>query len=324
MSTHKVECVPVILEKHPDADSLSVVRVFGGYTVCVRTADWLGRDKGIYVEPDYVVPLTRPEFAFLQKPGESKADYRLKVKKLRGVVSYGLLIPAPDGAQIGQDFMADLSITRYEPPANAETGGESAPGPNIVAPKYDLENWRKYSALLIEGEQVSITEKIHGASGRYVFLNGVMHVGSRTEWKKDSERNLWWCAMRANPWLESWCRRNEGKVLYGEAYGDVSGFQYGIKRPAFGFAPFDVLDNGRWLSVPEFVDATLGLPVVPELASGPYSPGMVEAVASGQTILGKGAHIREGCVIKPVSERVCAEIGRVALKCVSNAFLEKS
>ncbi len=324
MSTHKVECVPVTLEKHPDADTLSVVRVFGGYTVCVRTQDWLGRDKGIYVEPDYVVPLTRPEFAFLQKPGESKTDYRLKVKKLRGVVSYGLLIPAPDGAAIGQDFMAALGITRYEPPANAETGGEAAPGPNILAPKYDLENWRKYSGLLVPGEMVAITEKIHGASGRYVYHNGAIYVGSRTEWKKDSERNLWWCAYRANPWIETWCRAHEGSVLYGEVYGDVSGYQYGVKRPAFGFAPFDVLGPNGWLAYADFLAATQGIPRVPELKVAPYTPELVESLADGPTVLGRATHIREGVVIKPVHERVCAEIGRVALKCVSNTFLDKS
>lgn len=324
MSTHRVECVPVVLEKHPAADALSVVRVFGGYTVCVRTQDWVGRDRGIYVEPDYVVPLARPEFAFLQKPGEHEESSRIKVKKLRGVVSYGLLVPAPEGAVIGQDFMASMGITRYEPPANAETGGEATKGPNIVAPKYDLENWRKYSALLVEGEEVSITEKIHGASGRYVFHDGVMHVGSRTEWKKDSERNLWWQTLRAQPWIEAWCRAHPGWVLYGENYGDVSGFQYGVKRPAYGFAPFDVLADGQWLSVDWFADVTVGLPVVPELVRGPYSVALVESVTNGPTVLGAGAHIREGCVIKPVVERVSAEIGRVALKSVSPAYLEKS
>jgi len=39
LSTHRVEVVPVSLEKHPNADALSVVRVFG-YSVCVRTEDW--------------------------------------------------------------------------------------------------------------------------------------------------------------------------------------------------------------------------------------------------------------------------------------------
>ena len=44
-STHRVEVVPVLLTPHPNADSLSVVQVFG-YSVCVKTADWLLRRWG--------------------------------------------------------------------------------------------------------------------------------------------------------------------------------------------------------------------------------------------------------------------------------------
>ena len=36
-STHRVEIVPVNLEPHPNADTLSIVRVFDGYTCVVRT-----------------------------------------------------------------------------------------------------------------------------------------------------------------------------------------------------------------------------------------------------------------------------------------------
>ena len=80
-STHLVEVVPIRLEPHPNADSLSVVRVFDGYTCCVRTADWVGKTKGAYIPPDSVVDSSRAEFAFLA------GHERIKVKKLRGIVS---------------------------------------------------------------------------------------------------------------------------------------------------------------------------------------------------------------------------------------------
>lgn len=64
-STHRVEVVPVVLERRPGADSLSIVRVVAGYTVCVKTADWRGRALGAYVPPDSLVDTGRPEFAFL-------------------------------------------------------------------------------------------------------------------------------------------------------------------------------------------------------------------------------------------------------------------
>ena len=88
MSDHRCEVVPVVLEKHPNADSLSVVKVFDGYTVCVRTADWEGVDKGVYIPPDSVVPDTE-QFKFLE------GHLRIKAKKLRGINSYGMLVPVP-------------------------------------------------------------------------------------------------------------------------------------------------------------------------------------------------------------------------------------
>lgn len=40
-----------------------------------------------------------------------------------------------------------------------------------------------------------------------------------------------------------------------------------------------------------------------------------------ETVSGNAVHLREGVVITPVVERSCAEIGRLALKSVSEAYL---
>ncbi|MBM4258012.1 MAG: hypothetical protein FJ147_19230 [Deltaproteobacteria bacterium] len=74
-STHRVEVVPVQLEAHPNADSLSIVRIFDGYTCCVRTADWQDGQLAAYIPPDSVVDSTRPECAFLA------GHERIKVRK---------------------------------------------------------------------------------------------------------------------------------------------------------------------------------------------------------------------------------------------------
>lgn len=65
-STHKAEVVPVVLEKHPNADSLSIVKVFG-YTVVVNTKQWEGHTKAVYIVPDSLVDASRTEFSFLSK-----------------------------------------------------------------------------------------------------------------------------------------------------------------------------------------------------------------------------------------------------------------
>jgi len=74
MSIFQVEVVPVVLEPHPDADMLSIVKVYG-YTVCVRTVDWQDKTIGAYIPPDSVVP-NNENFAFLH------GKTRIKVREI--------------------------------------------------------------------------------------------------------------------------------------------------------------------------------------------------------------------------------------------------
>ncbi|MBA2655546.1 MAG: hypothetical protein H0U70_01000 [Tatlockia sp.] len=53
MSIFKVEVVPINLEPHPHADTLSILKVYG-YTVCVRTADWKDKKIGAYIPPESI------------------------------------------------------------------------------------------------------------------------------------------------------------------------------------------------------------------------------------------------------------------------------
>ena len=45
----------------------------------------------------------------------------------------------------------------------------SKAGADFSCPGYDLESWHRYKALLVEGEEVVVTEKIHGASARFTW-----------------------------------------------------------------------------------------------------------------------------------------------------------
>jgi len=313
-STHRVEVIPVHLEKHPNADTLSIVKVFG-YTVCVRTADWADGRLGAYIPPDSVCPDT-PQFAFL---GERK---RVKVKKLRGIISMGLLVPAPEGAKEGDDVAVLLNIAHYEPPENASTGGDNEVPPPGYRPNYDVDTWRRYKHLFFEGELVVATEKIHGASGRWSFVDGRMHCGSRTCWKKEDEKNLWWKALKQNPWIEGWCRAHEGLTLYGEVFGNVQDLKYGTRPGLYRVAIFDILEGSQWWPADLFRAEAL-LEKVPLLYQGPYQAEMLEKMAEGPSLVDGADHLREGLVLKPANERTDPEIGRVQLKIVSNAYLER-
>lgn len=319
-STHRVEVVPVCLEPHPNAQALSIVHIWG-YSVCVRTADWQDGALGAYIVPDSVVDTTRPEFAFL-------GDHpRIRVKRLRGTLSQGLLIPAPPGAQAGDDVAELLGVQRYEPPENACTGGDNEPSPVAWAPSYDVESWHRYKHLLRDGEPVVATEKVHGTSARYLYADGRMYCGSRTAWKKESDKSAWWKALRRHPEIATFCTANPECVLYGEVYGQVQDLRYGAGPGEVFFRGFDVWQRDRWLDWEEAqARAAVSLPWVPALYTGPYNGDQLVGLAEGGSVVAAALgeqNLREGIVVKPMRERTDLEIGRVQLKIVSNAYLER-
>lgn len=318
-STHRVEVVPVKLESHPDADSLSIVRVHA-YQVVVRTQDWQDKPLGAYIVPDSVVDTTRPEFAFLG------AHPRIRVKKLRGVVSQGLLVPAPTGSKLGDDVAENLGVTRYEPPEPMTTRGEDECGPEGWVPIYDVESWFGYPSVLTPNEEVVVTEKIHGASARYRWFNDRIYAGSRTNWKKESSKVYWWKALEITPEIIPFCQAHPDWTLYGEVYGQVQDLTYGLTRCQF--IAFDIWNGTRWLNWDEvdgFRDAKGGpLPWVPLVHIGPYEEPRVRSMADGKSIVAgwNGVdQIREGVVVRPLVERSHIEIGRVQLKLVSDDYL---
>jgi hypothetical protein len=86
---------------------------------------------------------------------------------------------------------------------------------------------------------------------------------------------------------------------------------------------FDALRGSNFIDYDELVSIVGMEHMAPLLYRGPHSKADVKALAEGLTVLGKGAHIREGVVVKPVREMAHWRVGRIALKCVSNAYLEK-
>lgn len=321
MSTHKVEVVRLgPVTKHPNADTLGIVQVWG-YTAIVRLGEYQEGDLAVYVEPDYVVPLTRPEFAFL-------SDSRIRAKRLRGVWSQGLVIRAPEGAAEGDDLMEAMGITRYEPKAAREhrpgvpfLGGEPPHATLVSLPKYDLEALRRYSRALEPGEPVHVSEKIHGCNARFAFRDGRMWMGSRSHWRKPDQDSEWRRALDANPWIAEWCEANPDAVLYGEVYGNQD-LRYGRSMDALGFLAFDIFRAGR------FVDAIAFEGELPPERRCPswfasYDLDALGEAARSDSWLCPG-QLAEGIVVKPLRERYDVACGRVALKLVSDRYLERA
>lgn len=354
MSTHTCEVVPVSLEPHGNADNLSIVRVWG-YQVVVRTADWQGVDRGVYIPPDSICP-NDERFGFLYNDHSqsSKNPGRVRVRKFRGVVSQGLLVPAPPGSRIGKDYMKKWGITHYVPPferveeplslwerikdyllgwllsdrklrrkRRLQPGNDQpCRGPSkIIVPKYDVENFNRYHTAIVPGEEVYITEKIHGCNARFVFHDGTFYVGSRTQWKKNHAGNLWWKAVEQNPWIEKWCRDHPDHILYGEVFGQVQDLKYGTKPGQLKFLVFDVMLDGKFLDWDSLANLIEPDQQVPLLYVGPFDEELARELAEKNSRLAN--HCREGVVICTVEEGTHRKLGRKQLKIISNRYLER-
>jgi RNA ligase (TIGR02306 family) len=318
--THKVEVVRVQIEPHPNADRLDVARIFG-FTCCVAKGSFTDGQLAAYIQPDSVVDSKRPEFEFLA------GHEHIKVKRLRGVVSMGVLMPAPESAQEGDDLAEHFGVTHYEPPIPGERVGEVEGGPvGIYAPKYDVESLYRYKRLFNDGEIVIATEKIHGANSRFVFApdEGRMYCGSRGEWKAPNPADMWWKVLSENLWIEEFCRANPGDVLYGETFGNVQSLKYGAKSGEIFFRAFDVLRNGVWREWDDWTQGRIDFDMVPVVYRGPFDFDKLVALSDGPSLVPTADHCREGIVVRPVPERIDPHQGRVHLKLVSNTYLEKS
>jgi RNA ligase (TIGR02306 family) len=330
-STHKAEVVRIHIEKHPNADKLGVVKVFGGYTVCVGLDHWAEGQLAVYLVPDTLVDTRRPEFSSFAedcKPGDPW--YRVQAKKLRGVPSFGMLIPAPEGANEGDDLFVELGLQHYEPPTPAITGGDEEKGPEWFIPKYDVDALKRYSDKFVAGETVVLTEKIHGANGRWTWHEGRMYAGSKEAWKQENPSSIWWKVLQSTPQIVDYCKAKPDHVLYGEVYGAVQDLKYGCKQGEVKAAIFDVWDkaNNRWLNMCDANDcadlAHFNVPAVPLVAVIPFDLDKVVEYAEGKSLVeGAEDQIREGIVVQPVKPRTDLEIGRVILKVVGLGYLSR-
>lgn len=336
MSTeHDVRVIRIgAVERHDNADTLSITEV-DGRPVIIRTGEYQPGDLAVYVPIDSLVPVSDARFAFLAPKGKDLGlDSRARIKaiRLRGVFSMGLLVKPDVGMVEGDEVREALGIDVYEPdasqrghgPGGSFVAGDAVPGPDHLVPCFDVESARKYRHLLVDGEEVVLTEKVHGANARFVYLDGALHVGSRKQWKGSGM----WCDVAARYGLAESLADYPGIILFGEIYGQVQDLKYG--RDDHALVLFDAMDANtrRFLDYDKFAALAeiLTLPTAPVLYRGPWSAEKwpeIKALAEGSTVIGSGVHTREGWVLRPTVERTDRRLGRVCMKFVGEGYLTR-
>jgi RNA ligase (TIGR02306 family) len=327
-STHRCEVFRVgPLEKHPDADTLSLIRIFDAYQAVVRTSDFKEGDLAVYIPPDNVLP-DKPEYAFLN------GNLRIKACKLRGQISQGLVLAAPAGAQVGDDLAEAMGIVHYVPDLPMGGAGEAIAPPPFGGEKYDAESFFRYASLIQDGTLVEITEKLDGANTRVTFQDGKMWVGSRQLYLKEGT-GMFWRVVTESPWLEELCKQNPDCIVYGETFGRVQDLRYGADGNRIFFRVFDIMTPRGFMNVSERHGAVARAVLAatgqtdwinyhaPIVYMGPYSKEIVQQLMDGPSTFPGAQHEREGVVIKPFEEKWSPEIGRLILKAVGPEHLGK-
>ncbi|MFG2912033.1 RNA ligase (ATP) [Kitasatospora sp. NPDC048298] len=348
MSTLHVTAEKLVILEHPNADALELAQV-GLYRAVVAKGAYRTGDHAVYIPEQAVLPEGLiDELGLTGKLAGTRAN-RVKAVRLRGELSQGIVCrPAAlagsdlaAAAERGEDFAELLGIVKWQPPVPTSMSGDVVSAPDLL-PWVDIENLKRYPDAFAPGEPVVLTEKLHGSCClvTYFAATGEVQVSSKGIGAQglalaEDERNLYWRAVRAYGIPEVAARLAERlgaeRVgIFGEVFGEgVQDLGYGAsartERP--GYAAFDVsaLIDGQlnWLSAVELLPGEL--PLAPELWRGPFDPETVLGFARGkETVSGRQLHLREGVVVRPVTERWSPVLGgRAIAKVVSDAYLTR-
>lgn len=344
MSSIIVDVVEIeSVRPHDNADRLFLTDIRGWQTVITKLDDgspqFPSGTKVVYIPPDSTVPRELAEqlgvIDYLSERTNIDGGTDLVVKRvrLRGEPSYGFVI-TPDDPDwpVGTDVREHYGIGKYRPPVQFDAEDAEASHP-LFHTYTDIENLRDFPEVFIDGEDVVITEKIHGTNARIGIVEGSLLAGSHRIQRMrpapdEMTANTYWFPATQEPvidLLESLRDQHRVAILYGEVYGaHIQKLHYG-QHSGLAFAAFDIYVDDRYLDFDEFhaLCQHHGVNTVPTVDRVPYSLKRVGETSRGKTML-QDDHIREGVVIRPTTERLDPRIGRVILKYLSDDYLLNS
>ena len=161
VQVHKIKSI----EKHPNADKLSIVEVGNGWHCIVGLDQYKQGDLVVFCPPDSIIPpaiVDKYNLEYLKKSG------RVSTTKLRGYISQGLILDLPNKKlKEGDDVANLLGITKYEAPEPSYSGnGSKQTSKKKINPNFhkytEIENIKNFSDIFTKEDIVVITEKIHG------------------------------------------------------------------------------------------------------------------------------------------------------------------
>ena len=367
--------------RHPNANKLAICKIKGYNCITSDLEDGTPRyktgDYVVYIPEASLVPewiLKKMGFWDDQGRGllSGRNGNRVKIIKLRGEYSTGLMYPAniEDGklylkldaaeeakvsvnyqdmgsivfdepeVEVGEDVANLLGITKYEPAIPQQMQG--VVGSLFGYTKsYDIESIQNYPDTFKDGDEVVVTEKLHGTLCQIGFVRDIpeeaklncfdcghgIHafvtskgmgklgfIQKQIEGNKDNVyvkmfEKTFVDTNKAKEIAASMSVSNADRLyIFGEIMGPgiQSGYTYNKKTPELRVFDVYVSQGGMQtyandLQLEDFLK-NHNLPRVPVLYKGTFSMQKMIELRDGKTVEGDGVHIREGIVIRAAVE----------------------
>ena len=310
--------------------------VIDGYNCVVKKGEFVVGDFCVYCENDSILPKNNPNFAFLE-------GKRIKIKRLRGVYSYGIAFPLnvlPTGGTYndGDDVAELLGVTKWEPVIfnskqyNHTDNIVRAPYPSWI-PQTDETRFQAIIDVLKDfvGTDCIVTEKLDGASTtHWLDEDGNYHVASRNREIVDTSEVFYRGAVEANiPQLLQNLPR--GTVVQGELIGNgIAGNKYKIDGYKIYMFNLRSADTKKFVNPIESlrIMRDAGFDVVPVVHDKWRLVADVEKLIElsiGKSKLNPQQH-REGIVVRPLQDIYVEDIGgyfvdgRLSFKVINPKF----
>lgn len=320
-----------------NADAIVLAKVLGYNCVIQKDSSQIN-DLVVFVSPDTIMPADE-RWAFLEK-----YDWRVKLMKLRGVYSQGLVFPLskfpnidPNKVVVGQDVTLEVGVTKYNKPAPKDLNAKGAfPGwlrktdePNLLGVPHWIEQYR--------GKNVVITLKMDGQSGTFFFDKGEFGVCSRNLELKDGNNTFWNMAreFQIEPKLTRFAnllklgnklQELPRVAIQAEVYGPgIQGNKMGAPNNAISVFNLYNGDDMEYCHYPWLKTFTeeYQLPAAEVIYEGvfDFSLEQLQELANKQ-VYANGAPA-EGIVIRSVLEEITPEGTRLSSKVISEKYLAK-
>lgn len=183
------------INEHPEADALEIA-IVKGWECVVKKGQYKIGDIIIYIPIDAILPEDLADRFNVRNYLRGKEKNRVGCIKLRGQMSYGLLINNEENWDLGTDVAEHYGITKYCPPVRPISGDADKNDP-LFEKFTDIENIKNFPEMFVEGEQIIVTEKIDGSNVRIALTVSLDSDGNFIVEKKAGSHGL----KRKNPSL---------------------------------------------------------------------------------------------------------------------------